>query len=53
MMTMTKEKLNYLISHARADVNLADMCFQLIKDAPAEEKSSLLRVQYGSDRWQS
>lgn len=41
-MTNVNEKMDYLISHARADVNLTAMCFQLIKSAPTTEKPKLL-----------
>lgn len=41
-MTTFSEKMNYLISHANADVNLAAVCFQMIKNAPKDVQSGLL-----------
>lgn len=41
-MTNANEKMNYLISNAKANVNLAAVCFQLIKAAPADERPKLL-----------
>ena len=41
-MTNASEKMNYLISNAKANVNLAAVCFQLIKSAPVDEHPKLL-----------
>lgn len=43
-MMNVNEKMNYLISNADADVNLAAVCFQLIKVAPVDEQPKLLEV---------
>lgn len=41
MMNAT-EKINYLIFHAKADINLVSACFQLINSAYGEERANLL-----------
>ena len=41
-MTNANEKMNFLISNAKANVNLAAVCFQLIKSAPVDERPKLL-----------
>jgi len=41
-MTNVSEKMNYLISHAKADVNLAAVCFQMIKNAPSDAQAGML-----------
>lgn len=41
-MTNVNEKMNYLISHAKADVNLAAVCFQMIKNAPDAAQAGML-----------
>lgn len=41
-MTNTSEKMNYLISNAKANVQLAAACFHLIKSSPADEQPKLL-----------
>ena len=41
-MTSASEKINYLISHAKANANLAAVCFQMIKSSPADEQPRML-----------
>lgn len=43
-MTNANEKMNYLISHAKANINLVSVCFQLINSAPKEERPKLLET---------
>ena len=41
-MTSASEKMNYIIAHAKANVNLAAVCFQFMKSASPDERPQLM-----------
>jgi len=41
-MTSASEKMNYIIAHAKANVNLAAVCFQFMKSASPGERPQLM-----------